>query len=56
VGDTDRFVQRLNDRFANPSGGGVSQQQDASIAVVKAEPKESAVVPVQAAGGEETHG
>jgi hypothetical protein len=21
VGDTDRFVQRLNDSFANPSGG-----------------------------------
>ncbi len=45
VGDTDRFVQRLNDSFADPSGGVVTASQGA---VAAPEKTESTVEPVKA--------
>ncbi len=38
VGDTDRFVQRLNDTFADPSGASTEKAREAVVAALHAEP------------------
>jgi hypothetical protein len=56
VGDTDRFVQRLNDTFASP-GGTTSRPQGGTVEAVKPDLPEAAVVtPVKTASGDESQG
>lgn len=55
VGDTDRFVQRLNDSFADPSGGAVQPPQ-AVVAPLHTESTTTEAAPAQAASGEESRG
>jgi len=52
VGDTDRFVQRLNDSFANPSGSTASVEPVAA----PAEGNVKGAALVQTVGGDAPHG
>jgi hypothetical protein len=54
VGDTDRFVQRLNDTFADPSGGKTAKP--AVVEAGKVEPVAAVSTPVTAVSDNEPHG
>ena len=56
VGDTDRFVQRLNDTFADPSGGLPEKPQGAVIAPIHAEPAAAEVEAQKVGDKGESHG
>jgi len=47
VGDTDRFVQRLNDTFADPSGGAVSLKPAAPAGALKEHGGSETVIPAE---------
>lgn len=54
VADTDSFVQRLNDAFADPSGGALSSKP--KVVLQEAEAPAVPVATVVEAGGDKSHG